>query len=171
MYHLLGDLFFEVNCISCLLCFSPTITKVLASSLESWQERNLERKPSSRRGLDGRRNRFNNSPRSHRSSSNSPTFRRSSSNSPTFRSPHAASAAASSSSNYAAAASSSAAAASSSQAVTAPSNNSLTTADEYPASVQELVMNGFELSKVLHAYSLIGDNFDDLLSFLLSSAT
>mmetsp|Transcript_2991 Transcript_2991/g.6474 ORF Transcript_2991/g.6474 Transcript_2991/m.6474 type:complete len:163 (+) Transcript_2991:101-589(+) len=42
--------------------------------------------------------------------------------------------------------------------------------DEYPPSVQELVMNGFELSKVLHAYDLVGDNFDDLLSFLLSSA-
>ena len=132
--------------------------QVLASSLESWQER----KPSSRRGLDGRRSRFNNSPRSHRSSSNSPTFR----SSPLT----ASAAAASSSSNYAAAASSSAAAASNSQAMTAPSNNTLTN-DEYPASVQELVMNGFELSKVLHAYSLIGDNFDDLLSFLLSSAT
>ncbi|KAL3789106.1 hypothetical protein HJC23_008568 [Cyclotella cryptica] len=43
--------------------------------------------------------------------------------------------------------------------------------DEYPSSVQELVMNGFELSKVLHAYDLIGDNFDDLLSFLLSSTS
>jgi hypothetical protein len=44
------------------------------------------------------------------------------------------------------------------------------TVDEYPSSVQELVMNGFDLSKVLRAYDLIGDNFDDLLSFLLSSA-
>jgi hypothetical protein len=44
-------------------------------------------------------------------------------------------------------------------------------ADEYPASVQELVMNGFELARVLHAYDLIGDNFDDLLSFLLTSAS
>mmetsp|Transcript_21298 Transcript_21298/g.33404 ORF Transcript_21298/g.33404 Transcript_21298/m.33404 type:complete len:102 (-) Transcript_21298:178-483(-) len=43
--------------------------------------------------------------------------------------------------------------------------------DEYPASVQELTMNGFELSKVLHAYDLVGDNFDDLLSFLLSTTT
>jgi len=43
--------------------------------------------------------------------------------------------------------------------------------DEYPASVQELVMNGFELQKVLHAYDLIGDNFDDLLSFLLSQTS
>jgi hypothetical protein len=43
--------------------------------------------------------------------------------------------------------------------------------DEYPSSVQELVMNGFPLSKVLHAYDLIGDNFDDLLSFLLASTS
>lgn len=45
-----------------------------------------------------------------------------------------------------------------------------TTTDEYPNSVQELVMNGFELSKVLRAYDLVGDNFDDLLSFLLSAS-
>jgi len=44
-----------------------------------------------------------------------------------------------------------------------------TSSDEYPQSVQELVMNGFQLSKVLHAYDLIGDNFDDLLAFLLAS--
>mmetsp|Transcript_12198 Transcript_12198/g.23335 ORF Transcript_12198/g.23335 Transcript_12198/m.23335 type:complete len:564 (-) Transcript_12198:27-1718(-) len=41
--------------------------------------------------------------------------------------------------------------------------------DEYPAVVQELVMNGFELSKVVRAYELIGDNFDNLLSFLCSN--
>ena len=41
--------------------------------------------------------------------------------------------------------------------------------DEYPQTVQELVMNGFELQKVLKAYDLIGDNFDDLLAFLMSS--
>jgi hypothetical protein len=41
--------------------------------------------------------------------------------------------------------------------------------DEYPQTVQELVMNGFELSKVLKAYDLIGDNFDDLLAFLMGS--
>jgi hypothetical protein len=29
-------------------------------------------------------------------------------------------------------------------------------------------MNGFELSKVLRAYELVGDNFDSLLSFLMS---
>lgn len=68
----------------------------------------------------------------------------------------------------AAASSSSSVAASAAAAASATGN---TGADEYPASVQELVMNGFELQKVLHAYDLIGDNFDDLLSFLLSSAT
>ena len=41
---------------------------------------------------------------------------------------------------------------------------------EYPQTVQELVVNGFELAKVLRAYELIGDNFDDMLSFLLSQA-
>lgn len=41
--------------------------------------------------------------------------------------------------------------------------------DEYPQTVQELVMNGFELPKVLKAYDLIGDNFDDLLAFLMST--
>jgi len=41
--------------------------------------------------------------------------------------------------------------------------------DEYPEACQELVMNGFDLSKVLHAYELIGDNIDDLLAFLLNS--
>ena len=43
--------------------------------------------------------------------------------------------------------------------------------EEYPQTIQELVMNGFELSKVIHAYDLIGDNFDDLLAFLLSSSS
>jgi hypothetical protein len=42
---------------------------------------------------------------------------------------------------------------------------------EYPAVVQELVMNGFELHRVMHAYDLIGDNFDDLLLFLMSNST
>jgi len=41
--------------------------------------------------------------------------------------------------------------------------------EEYPQVVQELVMNGFELSKVLHAYDLVGNNFDDLLCFLMSA--
>jgi len=43
--------------------------------------------------------------------------------------------------------------------------------DEYPQTVQELVMNGFELSKVVRAYDLIGDNFDDILSYLMTTAT
>jgi len=39
--------------------------------------------------------------------------------------------------------------------------------DEYPGCVQELVMNGFELSRVLRAYDLVGDNFDDLLALMM----
>ncbi len=48
---------------------------------------------------------------------------------------------------------------------------SSTSTDEYPSTVQELVMNGFELSKVIRAYELIGDNFDDLLLFLMNANT
>lgn len=48
---------------------------------------------------------------------------------------------------------------------------SFLTEEEYPQTVQELVMNGFELTKVVHAYDLIGDNFDDLLAFLLSTSS
>lgn len=51
----------------------------------------------------------------------------------------------------------------------ASADSSPLTADEYPQTVQELVMNGFELGKVVHAYELIGDNFDDLLTFLMSN--
>ena len=43
-------------------------------------------------------------------------------------------------------------------------------AEHYPQSVQELVMNGFELRKVVHAYGLVGDNFDSLLGFLMSTS-
>jgi hypothetical protein len=43
------------------------------------------------------------------------------------------------------------------------------TVDEYPQTVQELVMNGFELPRVVRAFELIGDNFDDLLAFLMSN--
>ena len=43
--------------------------------------------------------------------------------------------------------------------------------DEYPQIVQELVMNGFPLAKVVHAYELIGENFDDLVAFLMSSVS
>jgi len=46
----------------------------------------------------------------------------------------------------------------------------INSAVDYPQTVQELVMNGFELSKVLRAYELIGDNFDDMLSLLLSQS-
>lgn len=67
-------------------------------------------------------------------------------------------------------AASAAAVASLPSSASAASRSTITT-DEYPACVQELVMNGFELTKVVHAYELIGDNFDDLLSFLLSSMT
>ncbi|KAI2490680.1 cysteine protease [Fragilaria crotonensis] len=48
---------------------------------------------------------------------------------------------------------------------------SSTSTDEYPPTVQELVMNGFELSKVIRAYELIGDNFDDLFLFLMNTNT
>lgn len=41
--------------------------------------------------------------------------------------------------------------------------------DEYPQTVQELVMNGFDLKKVVRAYELIGDNFEDLIAFLVSN--
>ena len=54
-------------------------------------------------------------------------------------------------------------------AAAAPSG--LSADGEYPETVQELVMNGFELSKVVRAYDLIGDNFDNLLAFLLSSSS
>jgi hypothetical protein len=53
----------------------------------------------------------------------------------------------------------------------ASAESSPLTADEYPQTVQELVMNGFELGKVVHAYELIGDNFDDLLTFLMSNSS
>jgi len=50
-----------------------------------------------------------------------------------------------------------------------PHNVDALSASEYPDSVTELVMNGFELTRVLRAYELVGDNFDDLLSFLMNS--
>jgi hypothetical protein len=74
-----------------------------------------------------------------------------------------------------AAAASVATAASASTAAAAKRDDSpppaIRTADQYPQIVQELVMNGFELSKVVRAYELIGDNFDDLLSFLMSNTS
>uniref|UniRef100_A0A7S4MQ37 ubiquitinyl hydrolase 1 n=1 Tax=Odontella aurita TaxID=265563 RepID=A0A7S4MQ37_9STRA len=55
-------------------------------------------------------------------------------------------------------------------AASAVSDASVADRDEYPSTVQELVMNGFDLSKVLRAYDLVGDNFDALLSVLMSNA-
>lgn len=52
-----------------------------------------------------------------------------------------------------------------------PPAAALGTVDEYPRTVQELVMNGFDLPRVVRAFELIGDNFDDLLSFLMSNTT
>ncbi len=39
--------------------------------------------------------------------------------------------------------------------------------DTFPSSVQDLVMNGFPLTRVLRGYELFGDNFDAMLTFLL----
>lgn len=49
------------------------------------------------------------------------------------------------------------------------SSTSLRPVEEYSSTVQELVMNGFELRAVLKAYDLVGDNFDDILSLLLAN--
>ena len=43
--------------------------------------------------------------------------------------------------------------------------------DEYPPVVQEMVMNGFDIVKVVRAVELIGDNFDDVLAFLMSNTS
>ena len=43
--------------------------------------------------------------------------------------------------------------------------------EEYPSSVQELVMNGFSLGSVVKAYDLVGNNFDDMLSLCLANNT
>lgn len=42
--------------------------------------------------------------------------------------------------------------------------------EEYPSSVQELVMNGFPLSTVVKAFDLVGNNFDHMLSLCLANA-
>ena len=167
--------------------------QVLASSLKDYREAEQERKlPSLRRG-EGRRARYNTSPRIQRASSNSVRWRLSpvpflcccilllrrpspltavaAALQPVHRSHLAA--ASPVSSPYAAYAGAAAAAAPPVGAATrgVGGGASFATADEYPASVQELVMNGFELARVLRAYDLVGDNFDDLLSFLLSSTS
>mmetsp|Transcript_7591 Transcript_7591/g.18659 ORF Transcript_7591/g.18659 Transcript_7591/m.18659 type:complete len:785 (-) Transcript_7591:72-2426(-) len=41
--------------------------------------------------------------------------------------------------------------------------------EEYPSSVQELVMNGFPLSKVVKAFELVGNNFDHMLSLCIAN--
>lgn len=41
--------------------------------------------------------------------------------------------------------------------------------DNAPASVRELMMNGFSLGQVLSAFAIAGDSFDDMLAILLSS--
>eukprot|EP00985_Skeletonema_marinoi_P006338 scaffold2740_cov122-Skeletonema_marinoi.AAC.3 len=126
---------------------------VLASSMESYRNAEQERKPSSRR-LDSRRNRFNSSPRGQRSSSSSPIHR--------SNSPIAAASSASSTSQFAAVA----AAAAASSTVASYSRSSppnvasaasigggagggiaSSSSDEYPASVQELVMNDIILRR------------------------
>lgn len=186
---------------------------VLASSLESWRKSEQERKPSSTRRSEGRRNRYNSSPnafisRGSRSPSSSvscivawhgcvihivqayfPSLHLSIQ--PIHRNAAASSTAASanfsnnypsSSCHYYAAASAAAASSAASfpraRSSSPPNDNAAlasgnrnVNSDECPPSVQELVMNGFALHKVLHAYDLIGDNFDDLLSFLLSSTS
>jgi hypothetical protein len=42
---------------------------------------------------------------------------------------------------------------------------------EYPQSVQELVVNGFDLKRVVRAYELVGENFDDMLDFLIATSS
>lgn len=40
-----------------------------------------------------------------------------------------------------------------------------------PPVVDELVLNGFERKKVIRAVELIGENFDDLLPFLMANTS
>ena len=68
-----------------------------------------------------------------------------------------------------------AAAAASSSAASAAKRGSesprqLLSVEEYPSSVQELVMNGFALGTVVKAFDLVGDNFDHMLSICLANA-
>ena len=51
----------------------------------------------------------------------------------------------------------------------ADADDSMRAVDERTPIVQEMVMNGFELSKVIRAVELVGDNFDDLLPLLMSN--
>mmetsp|Transcript_18031 Transcript_18031/g.51225 ORF Transcript_18031/g.51225 Transcript_18031/m.51225 type:complete len:1156 (+) Transcript_18031:284-3751(+) len=56
-------------------------------------------------------------------------------------------------------------------ASTSTSLMSMAADQEYPETVQELAMNGFPLQKVIKAYELLGDNFDELLVFLMSTTS
>jgi hypothetical protein len=51
----------------------------------------------------------------------------------------------------------------------AASNRPPMSPEVYPSSVQELCMNGFALAEVVKVFDLVGDNFDDMLSLLLSN--
>jgi len=51
------------------------------------------------------------------------------------------------------------------------SSQQLRPVEDYPSSVQELVMNGFSLRAVVNAFDLVGNNFDDMLSLLLANNT
>lgn len=157
-------------------CHSSLSTKTDASSSDYWSQKKaalgfqddlqetdfeleqsallssmgLQRKPSSQ--MDGSSTSVERR-RLHRSLSNSPVINNTheeSSNVPPFASAYASS---------------------STQDEPIPSNLLLQEGDdEYPQVVQELVMNGFALPNVLKAYDLIGDNFDSLLSFLMSTS-
>ena len=45
----------------------------------------------------------------------------------------------------------------------------LRSAEDYSQAVQDLIMNGFQLKDVVKAQDLVGDNFDAMLTFLLSN--
>ena len=70
----------------------------------------------------------------------------------------------------AAAASSSVASAASRESESPTPPQRLLPVEEYPSSVQELVMNGFPLKTVVKAFDLVGNNFDHMLSLCLANA-
>ena len=43
--------------------------------------------------------------------------------------------------------------------------------EEYPSTVQELVMNGFSLGSVVKAMELVGNSFDDMLALLMANTS
>lgn len=129
--------------------------KILANSMESYRRQEAGRKQRASPTL-GRRRRGRSSPVTERER-HLPAFGTSS----VAAIPPTAAAAA--------AAPSVASVASAASASPASPPRMAASADEYPQTVQELVMNGFTLEKVVHAYELIGDNFDDLLNFLMQN--